>query len=211
MSIQGMRRRFAVQLRYVLWALTLTFVIGLPLMFAPGRFFGGNDRRPQEQATSTAAVAQVNGQPVTRADVQRTFDQMVVQLLPLYASMGQDVGLDRLWQFRLDAMEQAIQSRLLVEEATSQGISVSKSEMKQRAEQQVDQQMAQLKGQFQGDDLEKILAQIVAENDPLEQPRPSMSERQFRKWALDLTLKPSSGLREDMLLEKLRQSVVGEV
>ena len=211
MSIQGMRRRFAVQLRYVLWALTLAFVIGLPLMFSPGSFFGGDDRRPQEQAKSTAAVAQVNGNPVTRADVERTFDRMVAQLLPLYASMGQDMGLERLWQFRLEAMEQAIQGRLLVEEATSSGISISKSEMKQRAEQQVDQQMAQLKGQFEGDDLERILAQIVAKNDLQEQPRSSMSERQFRKWALDLTLEPSSGLREDMLLEKLRQSVVGEV
>ena len=211
MSFQGMRRRFAVQLRYVLWALTLAFVIGLPLMFSPGSFFGGDDRRPQEQAKSTVVVAQVNGNPVTRADVERTFDQMVAQLLPLYASMGQDVGLERLWQFRLEAMEQAIQGRLLVEEATSSGISISKSEMKQRAEQQVDQQMAQLKNQFQGDELEKILAQIVAENNPQERPRSAMSERQFRKWALDLTLKPSSGLRQDMLLEKLRQSVVGEV
>jgi len=211
MSIQGMRRRFAVQLRYVLWALTLAFLIGLPLMFSPGRLFDGGDGRPQDQATSTAAVAQANGNPITRAEVERTFDRMVAQLLPLYASMGQDVGLERLWQFRLEAMEQAIQGRLLAEEATSQGISISKSEMKQRAEQQVDQQMAQLKNQFQGDELEKILAQIVAENNPQERPRSAMSERQFRKWALDLTLKPSSGLREDMLLEKLRQSVVGEV
>ena len=211
MSIQGMRRRFAVQLRYVLWALTLAFVIGLPLMFSPGSFFGGDDRRPQDQERSTAPVAQVNGTPVTRADVERTFDRMVAQMLPLYAQMGQEVGLERLWQFRLEAMEQAIQSRLLVDEATSQGVSISKSEMKQRAEQQVDQQMAQLKGQFQGDNLERILAQIVAENDPQERPRSSMSERQFRKWVLDLTLEPSSGLREDMLLEKLRQSVVGEV
>ena len=211
MSIQGMRRRFAVQLRYVLWALTLAFLIGLPLMFSPGRLFDGGDGRPQDQATSTAAVAQANGNPITRAEVERTFDRMVSQLLPLYASMGQDVGLERLWQFRLEAMEQAIQGRLLAEEATSEGISISKSEMKQRAEQQVDQQMAQLKNQFQGDELEKILAQIVAENNPQERPRSAMSERQFRKWALDLTLKPSSGLRQDMLLEKLRQSVVGEV
>jgi len=211
MSIQGMRRRFAVQLRYVLWALTLAFVIGLPLMFVPGRFFGGDGREPQEQAQSTAPVAQVNGKPVTRGEVQRTFDRMIAQLLPLYASMGQDVGLERLWQFRLEAMEQAIQSRLLVEEAASEGISISKSEMKQRAEQQVDQQMAQLKGRFERDDLEKILAQIVAENDPGERPRASMSERQFRKWALELTLEPSSGLRDEMVLEKLRQSVVGEV
>ena len=211
MSIQGMRRRFAVQLRYVLWALTLAFVIGLPLMFSPGSFFGGDERGPQDQERPTAPVAQVNGTPVTRADVERTFDRMVAQMLPLYAQMGQEVGLERLWQFRLEAMEQAIQRRLLVEEAASQGVAISKSELKQRAEQQVDQQMAQLKGQFEGDDLERILAQIVAENDPEERPRSSMSEKQFRKWMLDLTLEPSSGLREDMLLEKLRQSVAGNV
>jgi peptidyl-prolyl cis-trans isomerase C len=211
MSIQGMRRRFAVQLRYVLWALTLAFVIGLPLMFSGGRSIGGDERRPEDQAQSTAAVVQVNGKPITRGEVQRTFDRVIAQLLPLYASMGQDVGLERLWQFRLEAMEQAIQSRLLVEEATSEGISISKSELKQRAEQQVDQQMAQLKGQFEKDDLEKILAQIVAENDPEERPRSSMSERQFRKWALNLTLEPSSGLREDMQLDRLRQSLVGAV
>lgn len=211
MSIQGMRRRFAVQLRFVLWALTITFIVGLPLMFVPGRFLGGDDGERREDDRSTAVVAQVNGKPITRADVERTFDRMAAQLLPFYASRGQEMGLEQLWQFRLEAMEKAIQNRLLVEEATSQGVSISKSELKQRAEQQVDQELAQLKGQFERDDLEKILAQIVAENDPEERPRSSMSERQFRKWALDSTLDPSSGLREDMLLEKMRQSVVGEV
>jgi len=211
MSIQRMRRRFAVQLRVVLWALTIAFIVGLPLVFSPGRFFGGNDGKPREEDRSTAVVAQVTGEPVTRADVQRHFEQMIRQLLPIYASMGQPVGLERLWQFRLEAMEQAIQTKLQIEDAKTQGISVSKNELKERAEQQVDEQVAQLKGQFGGEDLEKVLAQIVAENDPQEQPRSKMSERQFRKWALELTMAPGSGLRENMVSEKLRQSVVGDV
>ncbi len=211
MSIQRMRRRFAVQLRIVLWALTIAFIVGLPLVFVPGRFFGRDGEEREPEPGSAAVAAQVNGQPVTRAEVRQQFEQMIGQLLPVYASMGQHLGLEGLWQLRLDGMERAIQTTALAQEARKQGVSVSKGELKRRAEQGVDQQMAQLKGRFQGEELEEMLAQIAAENDPEIQGRSEMSERGFRKWALAFSLAPGQRLREDMLIEKLRESAVGDV
>ena len=209
MSIQKMRRRFAVQLRIVLWVLTAVFIIGLPLVFAPSGMFNRDQRPPEEQQGSSAA-ATVNGKPVTRAEVETALEAMLSQLGPLYAQMGQPLSLDQLPQMRRDALEQAIQSRLVVDQAEKQGISVSKGDVKKRAEQETDQQLAQIKTQVPSDQLGEVLAKIVAQNEQAELASSTLSEKQFRKWAVDFYTDPTKGLRDQMISDQLRQTVVGK-
>jgi len=204
-----MRRQFAVHLRVALWALIAAFIIGLPLVFAPSGFWNRDEQRPEDQATSpTAATA--NGKPVTRADIETAMVTMLQQLGPLYAQMGQPLSLDQLPMVRRDALEQAVQARLLVEEAAKQGISVSKGDVKKRAEQEVDQQIAQIKTQVPSDQLGQVLAQIVAQNQGTDVTNSTMSEKEFRKWAVAFYTDPKNGLRDQMLTDQLRQAVVGE-
>ncbi len=211
MSIQRIRTRFAKQLRIALYVLIGAFIVGLPLVFAPGSGFNPRQlNEEQQKQNETEIVARVDGKPVMKQEVERAFERIAGQLLPIYAQMGQTVGLERIWRFRLDAMEQAIGTRLLLTQAERDGISVSKGEMKKKAAELLDQEMAQLKSQYpKQEELERLFAQIVAQQEKSEQPKERMSERQFKKWAVARYLDPANGLRDDLVQEKLRQKVVG--
>ena len=210
MSIQRMRRRFAVQLRVVLWALTIAFIVGLPLVFVPGgRFSRQRQEEEPPQASAADVVARVDGEPIMKQDLDRDFNRMVGQLLPIYAQIGQSVGLERLGRFRLDAMEQAIETRLLLDQAKKDGLSVSKGDLKKKAAELADQEIAQLKSRYtQQAELERVFAQIVAQQDKKEADE-QMSERQFRKWVIGRYLDPTTGLRDDLVLEQLKQKAAG--
>ncbi len=204
-----MRRRFAIQLKYVLWAIIAAFIIGLPLVFVPSgaNLFRGMGREEAASQGSSEVVATVDGKPVTSADVKRDFDRVA----GFYAQMGQELGLSQLWQLRYAAFEQAIQDRLLVETAQRQGISVSKGDLKQQARQSVDKQIAQLKQQYKEPQLGQVFAMIVAKSAPAEgRSATTMSERQFSNWMMDRLLDPSEGLRDDLTVQKLRQSVTAQ-
>jgi parvulin-like peptidyl-prolyl isomerase len=205
-----MRRRFAVQLRYVLWALIIGFVITLPLIFVPGGLGGGRRENQQPEVESADVVATVDGKPVSRADVTRSFNRMVQQVLPYYAQLGQSIGLGELWRLRYDAMEQAVQNRLVLEAARAQGISVSGGELKKQAQQLVDQEIAQLKSQYQGPQVEQVFARIAAKKGQ-QRPRETMGERQFADWAMTRYLDETSGLRDDLVIQKLRQAVTSQL
>lgn len=209
MSIQRMRRRFARQLRIALWVLTAAFVIGLPLAVGPG-LLRGERRENSDQATAREVMARVNGDPVRRSEVDRAFEQTVAQMLPIYEQLGQSVGLERLWRFRLDGLEQAVMNRLLAERAREQGLRVSDREVRQRAEQQVDLQLNQWRSQYEGENLERLFASIIAQAQG-ERPRETVSEQRFRKWFLDRTMEHSEELKLGLLIEKLRTTVVASV
>ena len=211
MSIQRMRQRFAVQLRIVLWALTIAFIIGLPLVFVPGRFFAGEEGARGAASGGQAAVARVNGKPVTRSEVERIFERSANQILHYYSTAGQAFGLEMLWRMRLDAMEQAVENEILIQQAEKLGVLISKGDVKQRAQDLVEQEMAQLKSQTEGADLERFLAWVVATEERTDEPPERVSEKNYRKWRLSQYTDPSFGLRGDMVIERLRQSVVGQV
>jgi parvulin-like peptidyl-prolyl isomerase len=208
MSIQHMRRRFAIQLRYVLWAIILAFVIGLPLVFVPGGFRSGEREEGKQQTEAADVVATVNGQPVTRADLNRSFDRFVSQILPYVGEQG--IQLGQLWQLRYTGFEQAVQNRLLAEAAKAQGISVSNGDMQKQAQLMVDQQIAQLKGQYRGADLERVFASIAAKGGD-ERARQTMDEREFGKWMMARYLDESSGFREELAVQVLRQKLTAQV
>lgn len=208
MSIRGMQQRFARRLRFVLWALIIAFVIGLPLLFVPGRIFGGREEQ-EPGTTADEVIAAVNGQPLTRADVSQSLSRTLNERLPFLLQSGQGIGIGQLWMVRYQAFEEAVQRQLLLEAARQQGISVSSGEAKKQAQQLVDQEIAQLKSQYQGPQLEEVFARIAARQG--ERVRETMSERQFAKWAMDRYLDKSSGLRDDLVIQKFQQSVAAQV
>jgi tetratricopeptide (TPR) repeat protein len=209
MSIQHMRRRFAIQLRYVLWVIIAAFIIGLPLVFVPGGFLGGRREQEQQKTEPSETVAMVNGKPVTRAEVTRSFERVA----GFYLQMGQGLGVAQLWQLRYSAFQQAVQNRLLLETAQQQGTSISKSDLSKQAQQMVDREIAQLKDQYKGPEIEQVFASIVAKSAGPSgaPPAQTMSERQFSKWAMQRYLDPSAGLRDDLILQQLRQAVTSQV
>jgi parvulin-like peptidyl-prolyl isomerase len=204
-----MQQRFAHRLRAVLWALIIAFVIGLPLVFVPGRIFGGRPEQEQPETTAEEVVAAVNGQPVIQTDVSQSFSRMLNERLPFLLQSGQGIGIGQLWMARYQAFEEAIQRRLALEAARQQGISVSTGEVKKQAQQLVDQEIAQLKSQYQGGKLEEAFARIAARQG--ESPRETMSERQFAKWAMGRYLDKGVGLRDDLVIQKLQQTVAAQV
>lgn len=210
MSIQRMRRRFAVQLRVALWALLLAFIIGLPLLFSqyrvPTSDEGGGG------GAGAQVLARVNGEVVSKSTADRLFERGTTQLLQYYAAAGQPLGMEMLWRLRLDAMGQAVEQAILLQQAESLSVSVSKGEVKQRVQDLIDQELAYYKSQLQRQALEQYLAQVAAdaENGAARQGG-TMSEQQFRKWRLEMYTDPASGLRNDMTIERLQQSVVGQV
>jgi len=216
MSIQRMRRRFAVHLRIVLYVLTGVFIIGLPLVFVPGTFRG---RSREEQGRGTAQeeiIARVDGKSLTRSQLERHFDVLLAQLLPIYASLGQSVKLEGIWQWRLSALEQAIAEELLARQAEVERISVSGGEMKEYANQSAEQQLSRLKATFGPEELETRLAQVVAQTEGTARDRQAsfarVSEEWFRRWMVKRLLKSAAGgVRRDLLLQKLRQKVLGPV
>ncbi len=210
MSIQRMRRRFAVQLRIALWALLLAFIIGLPLLFSqariPTREEGGGG------GAGAQVLARVNDEVVPKSTADRLFERGTTQLLQYYAAAGQPLGMETLWRFRLDAMGQAVEQEILLQEAGRLGVSVSKGEVKQRVQDMIDQELAYYKSQLQREALEQYLVQVAADaENRVARQGDTMSERQFRKWRLETYTDPASGLRNDMTIERLQQSVVGPV
>lgn len=205
-----MRRRFTRQLRWIFLALIPVMTVGIVLMFAPGQ--GGLlGNRENEQARAliegTAVMATVNGQPVTRAEVDRQFNQLINQVLPYYAQRGQDIGMGMLWQLRNDAFEQAVQELLLQQAAKERGLSVSKREAKEKAQTLMDKQLASVKQQHKDPaELETFFARIMSQ-EPGAKPRERVSERQFRKWVMDQYLKDEAQLRASLVREKLMMAV----
>jgi parvulin-like peptidyl-prolyl isomerase len=207
MSIQGMRRRFAVHLRYVLYVLIGVFVLTLPAIFSPGL---GRRRETEEAGGGSAVVARVNGQPVPRARVDKRFDQTVGQMVAFYSAIGQGLSLDQIGQLRLQAFDQAVVDEVLLQKAKQEGISASRGEIGKRAEKLAEQQVEQLKQSYQGDQLEQVLGQIVAQAQN-RQPR-STSEAAFRKWMVKRLRKDSwEDLRDEVTADKLLQKVAATV
>ena len=208
MSIQRIRRRFAVHLRYMLYVLIAVFAVTLPLVFAPG----GLSPTEEEQGSQKQqeVVAQVDGSPLRRSELERQFTRTAGQKIAIYESIGQSIGVERIARFRLEALEEAILQHLLLGEAVEQGISVSRREVGKRAEQVAQQQLDQLKLQFKGKELEQRLAQIASATDGRE--RRSMSERSFRSWLTKRMVEQhSQDLKDDLIVEKLRTQAVASV
>ena len=207
MSIQGMRRRFAVHLRYVLYVIIGVFIVGLPFVFTPGL-----TRRSEEEGSTESkdVIARVNGQPMQRARLDQAFDQAMAQVA-LYQAIGQSVGLEQLARFRLQAFEQAMLNELLLKQAAAEGVKVSRGDVKRQAEKIADQQLEQLRAQYKGDQLEPALGRIVAITEKKEQAR-SMSPGSFRKWMVKRLLDQSGDqLRDELTIQKLREKATGGV
>ena len=208
MSIRGIRRRLVEHSRVVAYIITGVFIIGLPLVFVPGRL---EPRRADEAAASGAqVVARVDGIPVTREGVERFFVRSLHQVLPIYAAMNQPFGLDRLWQLRLGALEEAILSRLVVREAEARDIEVSGGDVKKAAGEAADQQLSQIKEMAEGAASAEVLARIATRADG--RARRSMSEKSFRKWLVERLLSEGEQeMREGLTAKRLQQAVTGDV
>ena len=208
MSIGRMQRRMSRHLRIVLYVIIAVFIVGLPLVFVP-RFAN----RPQQPETAedggAQVVATVDGKPVSRSSLEGQFERTMAQLLPFYASLGQGISFEQIWPYRLNAMEQAIAEELLVRQAEANKLSVSRKEVKARAQQLADEELGRIKEAVKPEELELVLARIVAETDGT--LRDQVSERRFRDWSIERLLEMSDSLRNQLLVGKLRQGAVGSV
>ncbi len=209
MSIQRMRQRFAVHLRIVLYLLTGIFIVTLPLVFVPGSFMGRSQQEEPRGAAQGEVIARVDGKDLTSAQFEQQFDRLLGQLLPLYASFGQSVGLDGIWQWRLNAFEQAVAEEQLLAEAEAKGISVSRGDIKEYANELAGQELSRLKESFSPEQLEARLAEVVARTEMSKEPRDQVSEKWFRRWMQKRLLKESGQLQRELLLRRVRQAVVG--
>lgn len=206
MSIRGMQQRFAVRLRYVLYALIAVFVVGLPFVFTPGLTRRNQEETPKE---GKDIIARVNGQPVQSSQLEDRFDQTLGQLA-IYAQLGQSVSLQQLAQLRLSAFQQAVTDALLRKQAEIEGIKVSRGDINKRAEQIADQQLEQLRGQYKGDQLEPALGRLVAMSEKRQQAG-NMSPAAFRKWMVDRLLESRDALSDELTMQKLEEKVTASV
>ena len=146
-------------------------------------------------------VAVVNGEPLPRAIFDRTF----LGIAEHYVRFGPGLPLERMWSYRLEGFDKAVDEQLLRNEALVRGLSVSADEIEAVLDKMVNQYLAQLG--TQGDDLEQRLAQACA---ALGGPtRPAMTEVQFRLWLRDW-LRPRYGEEAKVALmgERLKAQMV---
>jgi parvulin-like peptidyl-prolyl isomerase len=209
MSIQGFRR-FLVGgpfLKAILYILIGVFVVGLAAIFVPGSGILPSSRE-REQAGLGAGdvIAKINGRPLTREAYEQLYAEQAKQMMALYAQFGQPIGVDQLWTLRLEALQGAEDQQLLLAEAAAQGIRVSNRDVRQRIAQLVDLQLAQLKQGAKGDELEQRYGMIYSQT--TNTPRPTMSERQFRKWMTGyLRERYTDQVKTELITARLRERV----
>ncbi|MFP4476611.1 MAG: peptidylprolyl isomerase [Desulfatibacillaceae bacterium] len=75
----------------------------------------------QDAAQSNGAVAEVNGEPITRQE----FDQTMMQIQQQAMRMGQEVGEAQLAMMRADVLEKLVANELLYQESRKQGIEIA--------------------------------------------------------------------------------------
>ncbi|MBE9566409.1 MAG: peptidylprolyl isomerase [Proteobacteria bacterium] len=210
MSIQNTKKRFARHLRYGLYVLIAVFVVGLPFMFSQGSF--GPAKGQEEAVTGATAdvIAQVNGEPLLRARLDAQFNQMMGQVVPIYNMIGQSIGVERLWRFRLDALDQAIVQHLLVRQAEEQNVEISDRELEAHAEELARQEMEGLKARYADQDVETMLGVIVTQTEG--RTRERASEKWFVQWLTERLIDESgTAIAEEMMVEAVRHRVSDSV
>jgi parvulin-like peptidyl-prolyl isomerase len=203
-----MQRRMSRHLRVVLYVTIAVFIVGLPLVFVP-QFTARWGRETAEDADAAEIVARVDGGTVNRRQVEMFFDRMMMQMLPIYAQIGQSLRLEDIWPYRLNALEQAIAEELLVKQAGVEKHSASRGEIRALAEQMVDSDLATLKASLSGEQLEQQLGRLMAIMEGT--PRDRATERRYRDAAIKRLLEDEEALRREVVVGKLRQKVIGSI
>jgi len=184
--------------------------VGLPFVFAPGAF--GPGKRAEEPTTGAAAdvIAQVNGEPLLRARLDGQFNQMMGQVVPIYSMIGQSIGVERLWRFRLDALDQAIVQQLLMRQAEAENVEISDQQLEARAETLATQQLEELKARYADQDVEVMLGAIVTQTEG--RTRERVSEKWFLRWLTERLIDESGAdIAEEMMVAAVQQGVSGSV
>ena len=184
--------------------------MGLPFMFSQGSF--GPAKGQEEAVTGAAAdvIAQVNGEPLPRARLDAQFNQMMGQVVPIYSMIGQSIGVERLWRFRLDALDRAIVQHLLVRQAEAENVEISDRELEAHAEELARQDMEGLKARYADQDVETMLGVIVTQTEG--RTRERASEKWFVQWLTERLIDESgTAIAEEMMVEAVRHRVSDSV
>jgi len=208
MSIQAMKKRFVSRFgKWILYFLALVFIITLPALFSPSGLVSDRAQpNKEERPGASDPVSKVNGQTLTRADFDQAYDQSLGQVQAIYSQMGGTIGVERLWTFRMEALDSAINSELIRQEVVAKRIEVGKSEVGKKIDESVNQTVEMLKVQARGQNLEKIYAQIASQKDG--ERRDSMSESRFRGWVNDVLWQEDRPRVEmEIMTEKLKAQV----
>lgn len=208
MSIRRMQLRMSRRLRIVLYVTIGVFIVGLPAAFVP-RLGGLGRKEPPREEELAEVVAKVNGLEVTRGEVEGQFNRVLSQTVPFYVSLGQRMGLSELWRYRLAALEEAVTQELLLQQATSEGLTVSKKEVRARAEELADRELARVRDAVSPEQLEYVLANLLAQGGGPR--RETVSERGYRDWLVERMLEEERPLQYELLIQKLRNAVVGGI
>ncbi len=226
MSIQRLKKRFAGGFgQVILIGLIVVIGFGMVAMFSSGGgFFGGGSQSSQATpAEDNEEVAQVNGQPITRGAFEAAFTdalrQTAMQLQSLLAQnpqLAQDpqfaqyfsVGVEKLMQLRLQALQTAESNALIAQAAKQRGLSLSGREVDERLDQMTDEIVKGLQQQFKGQKssaMEQVYAAYVSQGGGARQER--MSERSFRRWYRNDLSGYRTQLETEMLMDKVRKVV----
>jgi parvulin-like peptidyl-prolyl isomerase len=212
MSIQGMRKRFAVHFRYVLYILIGVFIVGLSALFSPlGSGLRGSDKQQQADQPNAAAkdtIALVNGKPVTRGEVDDAFlKDMAARQQQLSMMPGYSVTIQQFKGLRQSALETAIGNAVIAQEAVKRGIHFSSREVEARMDQIVDDQVKQLQQMAKGQDVERIYAQAVMSLNPAAGRQDKVSEGEFRDVLRQAVEKERAGVESQMIVDQLKKVV----
>lgn len=210
MSIQNVRRRYAPHLKYALYVLIVVFVIGLPLMFSQGTLGPAKGEEEAAMGAATDVIAQVNGEPLLRARLDLQFNEMMGQVVPIYSMIGQSIGVERLWRFRLDALDQAIVQHLLVQQAVAANVEISDRQVEARAEEMATQELEGLKARYPEQDVEELLGKLVTQAEG--RTRERVSEKWFVQWQTERLIDNfEAEIAEEMMVEAVQQRVSDSV
>lgn len=161
-----MRRLIEKYGKFVIWAITISFLLGALVIFTPGKFNIARQGSPESRQTALI----VNGEKVTRGQ----FDQQYNNLLDYYRQIYSRSGLGSfdlqlqgasgaVYQLRLKAgvLQDLIRRVLLDQEAKKRGITVSKAEYEAALAREVERQLSSILSYYQmsEDELRERLAE----------------------------------------------------
>jgi len=169
---------------WVFWLIVIIFVVGTYYMYGPGDGGGG----PRQQGVGRKVgriVAKLDGHNITRAEYEGHLYRMT-------RGRGQD-DLAQQRHIKKDVLDGIIQGRLMLAAAQAAGISLSRADIEQKKDQLVE---ATLQYQYS----EKAqLRKILQDRD--------MSLEEFKRELRTRRFADDDALREQLLFEKLQESV----
>lgn len=198
-----MRRLIEKYGKYIIWAITISFLLGALVIFTPGRFNIARQGSPESRETALV----VNGEKITQGQLDEQYRNLLNYYSQLYRQSGLSFetqlqgasGALYLLRLKADTAQDLIRRVILNQEAKKRGITVSKEEYEAALLKEVDSQLSAILSYYQMTEAE-LRERLAGEGKTVDD---------FKKDIRNELEKHKDELQKRIQDEKLESAVVG--